>query len=156
MSMFFNANTPSLQKLSQTPSRLASQRVPPSTTAHFAAAMERLRTLTRHLGAAHAASYEHNNDPYTQPVEEALRRLPGGDGPGDPGIPEALDPDAPMSVFLLMGQSSMAGRGMLPEFQTPIPDILSFHYEYDEWDVAVEPLCRHSQTFRSFQPWSPA
>ena len=113
----------------------------PGTTAHFAAAMERLRTLTRHLGAAHAASYEHNNDPYTQPVEEALRRLPGGDGPGDPGIPEALDPDAPMSVFLLMGQSSMAGRGMLPEFQTPIPDILSFHYEYDEWDVAVEPLC---------------
>ena len=108
--------------------------------AYFAAAMERLRTLTRHLGAAHAASYEHNNDPYTQPVEEALRRLPGGDGPGDPGIPEALDPDAPMSVFLLMGQSSMAGRGMLPEFQTPIPDILSFHYEYDEWDVAVEPL----------------
>ena len=102
--------------------------------------MERLRTLTRHLGAAHAASYEHNSDPYTQPVEEALRRLPGGDGPGDPGIPEALDPDAPMSVFLLMGQSSMAGRGMLPEFQTPIPDILSFHYEYDEWDVAVEPL----------------
>ena len=59
-----------------------------------------------------------------QPVEEALRRLPGGDGPGDPGIPSATDPNATMSVFILAGQSSMAGRGMLPEFQTLNPDIL--------------------------------
>jgi len=39
-----------------------------------------------------------------------------------------------------MGQSSMAGRGMLPEFQTLIPDVLAFHYLDDSWGVAREPL----------------
>lgn len=84
-----------------------------------AATQRRLGVLKRQVVAlsSHPASL-------AQPVEEALRRLPGGDGPGDPGIPTAADPKAMMSVFILAGQSSMAGRGMLPEFQTLNPDIL--------------------------------
>jgi hypothetical protein len=81
-----------------------------------AAARRRLGRLSRHVrGDVFSGATS---------VEESLRRLPGGDGPGDPGIPAAADPDATMSVYLLMGQSSMAGRGMLPEFQTLNPDIL--------------------------------
>lgn len=80
------------------------------------AATQRLGVLKCHMVlSSHPASLS---------VEEALRRLPGGDGPGDPGIPTAADPNAIMSVFILAGQSSMAGRGMLPEFQTLNPDIL--------------------------------
>eukprot|EP01043_Picozoa_sp_COSAG02_P053686 COSAG02_NODE_5966_length_3904_cov_4.469648_1_plen_187_part_00 len=80
------------------------------------ARQRRLGVLNRHMAlSSHPASLS---------VEEALRRLPGGDGPGDPGIPTAADPNAMMSVFILAGQSSMAGRGMLPEFQTLNPDIL--------------------------------
>jgi hypothetical protein len=59
---------------------------------------------------------------------------------GDPGFPTARNPDAPMSVFLLIGQSSMAGRGVLPAVAELIPDIHNFHYDYDEWAVAREPL----------------
>eukprot|EP01051_Picozoa_sp_SAG22_P004906 SAG22_NODE_276_length_13167_cov_8.415825_11_plen_336_part_00 len=81
--------------------------------------MERLAAVNRHIAAAPASA---------QPVEEALRRVPSGDGPGAAGVPEALDASAPMSVFILMGQSSMAGRGMLPEFQELVPDIEAFHY----------------------------
>jgi hypothetical protein len=58
----------------------------------------------------------------------------------DPGVPEARDPGAATSVFLLLGQSSMAGRGMLPAFQELIPDIQAFHYLHDSWQVAREPL----------------
>ena len=99
--------------------------------------MDRLRSLSQHLAPALASAAL---SAPMGPVESALNRVPGGDGPGDPGIPKALDPSAAMSVFILVGQSSMAGRGMLPEFQTLIPDVEAFHYLHDTWDVAREPL----------------
>eukprot|EP01047_Picozoa_sp_COSAG01_P058159 COSAG01_NODE_6815_length_3485_cov_1.305875_1_plen_271_part_00 len=99
--------------------------------------MDRLRSLSQHLAPVLASA---SLPAPMGPVESALNRVPGGDGPGDPGVPKALDPLAAMSVFILVGQSSMAGRGMLPEFQTLIPDIEAFHYLHDTWDVAREPL----------------
>ena len=35
------------------------------------------------------------------PVESALRRLPGGDGPGDAGVPAAVDLAVGATVILL-------------------------------------------------------
>ena len=50
--------------------------------------------------------------------------------------PAAVDAEGQISLFVLIGQSSMAGRGRLPEFQILNPDILGFHYLHDEWGVA--------------------
>eukprot|EP01051_Picozoa_sp_SAG22_P029622 SAG22_NODE_11074_length_502_cov_0.990074_1_plen_102_part_10 len=100
--------------------------------------MERLDRLAHHLGgAAPAPALASGVIPHWK-VSGAADPPPFS--AGDPGIPSAQDPSAPLSVFLLLGQSSMAGRGMLPAFSEPIPDIQGFHYLFDSWDVAREPL----------------
>eukprot|EP01051_Picozoa_sp_SAG22_P001548 SAG22_NODE_62_length_23371_cov_84.500602_14_plen_240_part_00 len=46
-----------------------------------------------------------------------------------------------LHIIVLMGQSNMAGRGVMPyDRPAPDPDILNFHYEHDTWEPAADPL----------------
>ena len=57
------------------------------------------------------------------------------DGPVDlPGNASAFD------LFLLLGQSNMKGRGVVPGSQTPDPHILMFSMRDDQWCPASDPL----------------
>eukprot|EP01049_Picozoa_sp_SAG25_P018126 SAG25_NODE_5049_length_709_cov_2.347541_1_plen_147_part_10 len=54
-----------------------------------------------------------------------------------------LDQQPPMSVFVLIGQSNMAGRGALTPGDAsdpPAADVLCFGYDDDSWQPASQPL----------------
>lgn len=54
---------------------------------------------------------------------------------------------APEWIFLLWGQSNMAGRGeVLPEDQTPLPGILAWDDLREEWVQAVDPIFNDKPT----------
>lgn len=49
----------------------------------------------------------------------------------------------PLSIFLLLGQSNMAGRGLLPPGSAtlaPPDDVLCFSYDDDTWAPAAQPM----------------
>ena len=63
----------------------------------------RLAVVGRHLGTATATTSPASEiaPGGAMPVESALRRLPGGDGPGDAGVPAAVDLAVGATVILL-------------------------------------------------------
>ena len=57
-----------------------------------------------------------------------------------------------MQIYLLMGQSNMAGRGKIEaEDQTPHPRVLMFTLE-DEWEPAIEPITHDKPTMLGVGP----
>ena len=68
-----------------------------------------------------------------------LQCLPVGTAPSGASTPAGAD-EPPLSVFVLVGQSNMAGRGALDGTPPPSDDILCYSYDDESWAVASEPL----------------
>ena len=90
----------------------------------------RLATLTLHL-------QQQQQQQQSQPATAACRPCCAASA-----APTA-DTEPPMSVFVLIGQSNMAGRGELPPGSAsldPPSDVFCFGYDDDAWQPATQPL----------------
>lgn len=60
--------------------------------------------------------------------------------PSDPAAPIQVPPPQKLHLYLLMGQSNMAGRGEIgPEDKTPHPRVIVFTLS-NAWQAAIEPI----------------
>lgn len=72
--------------------------------------------------------------------------------PKAPAQPVKLPPKRKFHLYLLMGQSNMAGRGKIePEDKTPNPRVLTFTTA-GQWEVAVEPITHDKPTVLGVGP----